>query len=86
MLTRRWITLQDHALIADAAGDPLTVEILQQWNGMFASDAEEVLEISHVELRGLCLLRGDLPAQRVECIAVKDQLIAKLYQHAIAQQ
>src|SRR5208337_795509 len=79
----RWVErcrLQDDSLVVDAACDSLAIEILQQRDGVFAGDAEQVLELRHAELGRLRLVGDDSPAQRLERVAVKHQVVGQLYQ------
>ena len=40
---------KDEALVAGAAGDVFAVEVLQQWDGVFAGDAREIFECGDVD-------------------------------------
>jgi len=42
-----WVKSKYNTLVSGAAGNPLAVEIFEQWNGIFAGNAGELLKSGH---------------------------------------
>src|ERR1035438_872373 len=78
--------LQDDPLIPHPPRHSLAVEVFEQRYRILARHPEQVLEVSYVQLGGLCLLRDYSLAQGLERRAMKHEVIRKLDQHMIAQQ
>src|ERR1035438_2407983 len=78
------VALQDHPLVAFAAGDVCAVQVFEQGNGVLARNAGPQLEIRDAETRRPPL--GKQAAQLFHCGVMKHQILADADQAFLAEQ
>jgi hypothetical protein len=77
--------LQDLPHISNSAGNPLAIEVFEQWDGVLASHSEQILEAPDIHFGSLRFFGGNRFPQLFERNAMKNKLIAQLHQNAFAQ-
>src|SRR3974390_3747247 len=79
--------LKDNTLVAGTPSQPLTIEVFEQGDGVFARAAGQFLECRDADAFAFCLFIGfEQCGQTLECAAVKNEFRADAHEHFITQQ